>query len=98
MSKKRADIQAISNELEGASLFFTKPTTAPLPTQLPRASKPEVIPTSSDSTPSEIKAKPERSDVRTDDGTFGRKKNRVQLRNAFDIHADQLRDLRTLQS
>src|SRR5260221_13365260 len=97
MSKKRADINAIVNELEGGSLFFKKPSASPPPSQSTDVSQSGVIATPSDSTPKETKVKSERSDVRTDDGTFGRKLDRMKGRHAFDIYADQPRDLQTPQ-
>jgi hypothetical protein len=47
MSKKVLDVEAIKNELEGASLFFTKPAQSPLPGPEPKklltAAGPEIV-------------------------------------------------------
>jgi hypothetical protein len=56
MSKKVLDIEAIKNELEGASLFFTKPATNPPPAlDLPITKNPFVL--------QEGKPKPEKPKV-----------------------------------
>src|SRR5437867_4317656 len=103
MSKQRPNTESIANELEGASLFFAKPNTTP-PAQVP-ASVSHVQPKDTKTQPLHKRSRNERPNVRTDDAPNERPTERpveptierIKVRHSFDIFADQLRDLQTLQ-
>jgi hypothetical protein len=62
MSKKTLNVAGIKNELEGASLYFTKPTTPPPPVIEPSV-LPEPVQATDAATPPEIKVRTKRSRV-----------------------------------
>jgi hypothetical protein len=110
MRKKNLNVDGITNELEGASLFFSKSVT-PLP---PNNSKPKDVQSSGikplatsnsidqssinssslDISPSREEKKP--TNEVTNERTSERLKVRNRIRHTFDIFADQLMSLREL--
>jgi|GEM_PF-5189580 hypothetical protein len=99
MTKKPPDLAALTNELQGASLFFAPHS------PVPKANMPSTVQETQAQTEQfaprtvyqNTGAKNERSNVRTNGATVERKKNRVKIRHTFDIFADQLVALQTLQ-
>lgn len=87
MSKKNLNTDAIANELQGASLFFQRPTSPAV--QRPKETVFEV--------------KNERMNERSDDQSNERtivqieKPSRRVIRHTFDIYRDQLISLQQLQ-
>jgi hypothetical protein len=103
MSKK-LNTAAITNELEGASVFFQRPA-APRPevaddpkppaTIYESRPQPAAAPPATDRHDSE--AKTVRPNERTNERPIGRKAKRTKVRHSFDIFFDQLIDLQVLQ-
>jgi hypothetical protein len=105
--KKKLDIEKISNELEGASLFFTKtPSSPPLQsTQITKDDKAGLSdsPTAQDQS-EKYQAQKRTNDLsyvrpyeRTSERTITPKPKRQKIRHAFDIYMDQLISLQVRQ-
>lgn len=110
--KKKLNTEGITNELEGASLFFTKSTTPP---SLPKTEKSIIDKYTQPTANSPLLAEPEiqasseqiqdqkRSDERTVERTPERtneptnKPVREKIRHTFDIYKDQLMALQIIQ-
>ena len=102
--KKKLNTESITNELEGASLFFTKSTTPPsLPEPDKQIFEKYISPTPDsptlpkDKTPNLQSQNEENQDQkRSNDRTFERpserteKPKREKIRHTFDIYKDQL--------
>jgi len=95
MSKKQLNVQAITNELEGSSLFFQRPAA------ITASSQPETVQSNPGSNPQPIEAKSERTNVGTNErwtvGTIQRTPDRLKVRHTFDIYVDQLHALQAFQ-
>jgi hypothetical protein len=101
MSKKQLDTGGITNELQGASLFFQRPSVphpiAPQPTE-PPASTPESVRLAQ--FPTVYEAAERSGEVKTEhlnERSVVRKPTRKVIRHTFDIYADQLSKLQRLQ-
>jgi len=93
MSRKTLNVEALTNELQGASLFFQKPKPTP-PLVGTRQSR--VI----EGEQSVYAVKNERPNERTIERTNVRKMEkaeRVKVRHSFDVYKDQLVELQALQ-
>jgi hypothetical protein len=104
MSKKQLNTESITNELEGASLFFQRGNLPNAPkTDEPQTdtvifqNEPPTPPALSGTKARDTEPKSERPNVRTNGATNGRKAKRSKIRHTFDIFADQLHDLQALQ-
>jgi hypothetical protein len=103
MTKKLPNLAALTNELQGASLFFTPHSPAPKPDTTSKAqeTKAQTEQFPPRTVYQNTEAKNERPNVRTNDesnvATVERKKNRIKVRHTFDIFADQLFALQSLQ-
>jgi len=109
--KKKLNTESITNELEGASLFFKKPDTPPSLSEPEKSITEKVVSTLPDSpTPENIitptpQAKNEeiQAQKRSNERTFGRtvertsKPHREKIRHTFDIYKDQLIALQVIQ-
>jgi hypothetical protein len=98
MTKKPPNLAALTNELQGASLFFTPPSPAPksaAPSQAQdtQAQTEQFAPRM---VYQQAEAKNVQSSVRTDERSDVQKPRRI-IRHAFDIYADQLYALQTIQ-
>jgi hypothetical protein len=85
MSKKTIDTTAITNELQGASLFFQRPTPSALVDQEKTIQEVKNVRTN------------ERTNVRTTENDVAQTQKRVVVRHSFDVFEDQLLELQTLQ-
>jgi len=95
MSKKQLDVEAITNELHGASLFFAPPPHAPTPEKLPlekAASRPSG---QEAERPEGRKAKRPTGQQAVRSG--GRSLKRVVKRHGFDVYHDQVMSLNKIQ-
>jgi outer membrane biosynthesis protein TonB len=95
MSKKRLQVEGITNELAGASLFFTRAAAPPVPSSAPVEPKPAITPEKSTpkplpklkasvtpkASPVEVPNKPEEIAERTVEETNERTLERTKQRN-----------------
>jgi hypothetical protein len=93
MSKKQLNVEAITNELRGASLFFNSPTP---PTEKSPVEKPANRPVG------QVAERPQGRTVKRPAGQKasrpnGRSSKRIVKRHGFDIYHDQIVSLNKIQ-
>jgi hypothetical protein len=109
--KKKLNIERITNELEGASLFFKKsatPPSLPEPEKSITEEKPNPLTDSpffekQFSTVTQVQSEEKQDQKRSNERTFERpnertfKPKREKIRHTFDVYRDQLVSLQSIQ-
>jgi hypothetical protein len=94
MSKKTLNTAGITNELEGASLFFQSP---PPPKSEAVVTPPQEKGQTNYPIQPMTEPKNERPNVPPNEGTNVARKSRIKVRHTFDIYQDQLLALQAVQ-
>ena len=101
MSKKQLDIDGITNELQGASLFFQRPSVLhPITSQATKPPASNLEPVRLAQSPTVYEAAERTGEVKTEhlnERSVVRKPTRKVIRHTFDIYANQLSKLQRLQ-